>query len=330
MPKTAKPTAPAAYEDWLVNIYEELNLDSTAQENSAESSDFVGGSLSGGDGYFDDGEWVPILSSLESEEEDQQSEVIPIPMPEESSGGGGYFEDGVWVADDSFSEYEPGALTEDTPAKIAEVFRSRKPPQFQQIETPLDYESIKSRRTGEIDGFRFSNQPDKSGFINFERTTRQNQGGNMGDKLHISVSQEQIQQAFDAVAGLLLSPDSPVDSWKVTNFDLSVEKAKDNEFARRVTAGAQFTLYIRTKQDGAPYTTEQLVKTRFFVEELENALMTSWVESGEIPQSDVSGTDWSYVSYRNEEKSDRIGDPEEQKKRRDQLQGEPVFQALTL
>ncbi|KZK95216.1 MULTISPECIES: hypothetical protein [unclassified Pseudovibrio] len=240
--------------------------------------------------------------------------------------GGGFDGDAFEPTYDSLpSSVNGDGVTAEGPEKVAQVFRQERAPVFRLANSTPNYNDIKSQNFGDHEGFSYYNLPGVNSFINFGREEGQFKGENHGDKVHISVKKEHLEQAFDAISGLLLSPDSPIDKWKVTNLDSTKGSVDTSNLARRVSDGAQFTLYIRAEEEGEPYTTEQLVKTHQFFEEIEGALLTNWVDEGVKPDSDVSAHHWGYISYRNELNSDRAGGEQQAAF----LKQEPVFRALT-
>lgn len=342
-------------DEWIEQIYKALGLGrgdtSDTDQNSIDYHGFAGGALdSEQQGHFEDGEWVPDYEWDDANLRQDRLEA-------ESFEPAGYFEDGVWIPESDIDDRslaifdnksgdferdwsqwpntqegknEAVRTTAERPEQIAEAFRHQRAPVFQEAANTPGYDDVKSAPYGEAGGFIFYNQTEKSAFTKFDRIERSNTGALQPDKFHISVKQDQVENAFQAIVGLLLSADSPIDNWKVTNMDKAQEQAAEDELAHRVSVGAQFTLYLRTPDEDGPYSTDQMIKLRFFIEALEAALMTSWVDQGETPDSDISGNAWSYISYRNEEKSSRLTEGANRLQEQNTLENEAVFRALTL
>ncbi|MBV6322471.1 hypothetical protein [Duganella violaceipulchra] len=166
-------------------------------------------------------------------------------------------------------------------------------------------------------GHRLSN-PGADAFIHVRRTGGGQPDQYAGDKIHISVRPEQLPAAFSAVAPLLFSMDSPIDSWKVTDMERCSRQS-------RLYRGAQFTLYIKPQGAECRYEAEGLKKLQDFVQNLETALLESGVPAGRRPDSDVSAPGWQYASYRNEYSSDREGGEAQQRRQRE----EPFFKLIS-
>lgn len=85
-----------------------------------------------------------------------------------------------------------------------------------------------------------------------------------GDKFHISIEQSQLSKGFDSILPLLLSEDSPIDKWKVTDLKSCPSDA-------RVAVGAQVTLYVKADKE-LGYGSKELKKIKDFVGEIELTL----------------------------------------------------------
>lgn len=166
-------------------------------------------------------------------------------------------------------------------------------------------------------GFRLYNHNEDI-FVHACRETPHYKGAFSGDKFHISVLNEQLPQAFQALSGLLFSEESPVDKWKVTDMARVAQPS-------RVSVGAQFTLYIKPDQGNSQYSVALLHKTRQFLECLESSLSEYGVMPGQRPESDVHPENWRYLSYRNERRSDREGGEIQSQA----LREEPFYRLMT-
>lgn len=120
-----------------------------------------------------------------------------------------------------------------------------------------------------------------------------------GDKFHISIEQSQLSKGFDSILPLLLSEDSPIDKWKVTDLKSCPSDA-------RVAVGAQVTLYVKADKE-LGYGSKELKIIKDFVGEIELTLGKNDIPPGVKPKSDVSAATWNFISYRNEHRSDRDG-----------------------
>jgi phosphothreonine lyase len=158
------------------------------------------------------------------------------------------------------------------------------------------------------DGFVVSNipRPVGDGFIHVTRRYAQVAGRFDGDKFHISIASDRIEAGLAAIVGLLFSQDSPIDRWKATD----MSGVPDTAEGRRISQGAQLTLYVTTDDDDF-YSAGHLKRIKDFLNEIEGILASHGIDRGVIPQSDVLPAHWHYVSYRNEKRSDRIGRDEQ-------------------
>ncbi|EPW1928777.1 type III effector phosphothreonine lyase [Escherichia coli] len=181
----------------------------------------------------------------------------------------------------------------------------------------IDYNQMQQSGFATItNGFIISNGNDV--FMHAHRECPEYDGTYIGDKIHISIHQKYVKKAFDILSGLLFSQDSPIDKWKVTDIDVVSSES-------RVSVGAQFTLYMKTESTDNGYTPLQLHKIRCFLSEIENQLKKENIPVGQQPESDIKHIEWSYISYRNEFKSDRTGNEEQNEK----LKNEPFFRLIT-
>jgi phosphothreonine lyase len=135
-----------------------------------------------------------------------------------------------------------------------------------------------------------------------------------GDKFHISVDEAQLKSAFNAIAPLLFSADSPIREWKRSIVEIIN--------STRLSQGAQFTLYASTDKDGH-YSAAGLKKIRDFMNELDRTLTEHGIGKGVRPQSDVAPDHWHHVSYRNENRSSR------EESGGDALKNEPFYRLVS-
>ncbi|AEV39640.1 hypothetical protein PSE_p0058 (plasmid) [Pseudovibrio sp. FO-BEG1] len=168
-----------------------------------------------------------------------------------------------------------------------------------------------------------------------------------GNKIHLSVQMGQLEQAGNVLTPLLLSPDNPFLSFKVTNMDGAVAAFKDDEkqysadtpeakaklaeqkaYFDRVTQGAQITLYPYTKDTSYPDGAEDF---GFFLKLLEQELAAAGIQPGKNPDSDASLEGLSFATFRNEEGSRGVGvdDEDQLEENRKMLRSKPFYQALT-
>ncbi|WP_256347091.1 type III effector [Pseudomonas sp. D2002] len=156
-------------------------------------------------------------------------------------------------------------------------------------------------------------------FIKFTRTPAKQEGRSVGDKFHISVAQKDMAKAFEVVGKLINSEDSPINSWKAT--DVSRADPRDT----RISQGAQFTLYPKPDRTDGTYSPEHMGKIQALVKAIEQALQEAGISKSEHkPASDVSAPAWGYVSYRNEDRSNRVGSESQSAA----LKQEPFFKLI--
>jgi phosphothreonine lyase len=155
-------------------------------------------------------------------------------------------------------------------------------------------------------------------FIRFSREVKRQKGNYLGDKLHISVSPNQIEKSFDLISHLLFSNDSPFDRWKMTS--LKVIQREPNE---RISCGMQITCYIYPKNESSEYSLLDFIEVRSMINEIEEYLKKSDIKPGKVDQSDVQAPHWRYVSYRNEFRSERSNNNEH-------LKEDPFFTLLSV
>ncbi|AQS36605.1 virulence-associated protein [Shewanella psychrophila] len=162
-------------------------------------------------------------------------------------------------------------------------------------------------------GYKLSNVPFGDVFIHANKENESRKY--LGDKIHISIDRTQLSAGFDSILPILLSEDSPIDKWKVTDLNRCPPDS-------RVAVGAQLTLYVKADKESG-YVPAELKKVKDFLEEIELTLSQSSTLPGEKPQSDVSAANWNFISYRNENRSDREGGASHL------LYEEPFFQVIS-
>ncbi|CAM3810037.1 hypothetical protein [Parendozoicomonas haliclonae] len=110
----------------------------------------------------------------------------------------------------------------------------------------------------------------------------------------LSVAEQDYEKAWNAIRGLMASPENPFQIYKMTNFG-AVEKYgfKDKPEGLRLTEGGQFTLYCLRDDD------EDLIKAKTaFTLKLEDRLLKAGVRPGKIPDSDGTFEGHKMFSYR--------------------------------
>ncbi|KZK90910.1 MAPK phosphothreonine lyase [Pseudovibrio sp. Ad5] len=168
-----------------------------------------------------------------------------------------------------------------------------------------------------------------------------------GNKIHLSVQMDQLAQAGNILTPLLLSPDNPFLSFKVTNMDGAVAAIKDDQekysadtpeakakiaeqkaYFDRITQGAQITLYPYAKDTNYPDGAEDF---GFFLKLLEQELAAAGIQPGKNPDSDAGLEGLSFATFRNEEGSRGVGvdDEDQLEENRKMLRSKPFYQALT-
>ncbi|WP_024666873.1 type III secretion system effector phosphothreonine lyase [Pseudomonas syringae] len=161
-------------------------------------------------------------------------------------------------------------------------------------------------------------------FIHMERSDSRSKGDFAGDKIHLSVAPQHVASAFNAIGKILQADDSPVDKWKVT--DMSCASSDLQPEKKRVTQGAQFTLYAKPDRADNTYSPEYMGKMRGMISSIERELHTAGVQqSNNRPASDVAPGHWAYASYRNEHRSERAGSSSQA----NELEKEPFFQLVS-
>jgi phosphothreonine lyase len=218
-----------------------------------------------------------------------------------------------------------------------ETPRIRLENQFEQLRAEIDellpnrfriagaapgYKKIQAVWDEIYDGFVVNKIPYPVGdaFIHARRKHVKFDGEFDGDKFHVSVAGNQIEAGFAAIASLLFSNDSPINRWKVTD----MASVSDTAQGRRISQGAQFTLYVTTGSDGY-YSALGLRRIKDFTNAIEDALAAREIAKGVMPQSDVASDHWHYVSYRNENRSDRMGGNVQEQS----LRNEPFFRLVS-
>ena len=144
------------------------------------------------------------------------------------------------------------------------------------------------------------------------------------DKVHLSVHVNDLPRAWEALGPLLLSEDNPFLKWKMTISDnaerslqdrlrrveesarkgqarAGTDKERDifSNATRRLTEGAQFTLYAYTGAYDPSYRNNG-PEFRHFLTLADWALADSGVRPGTKPDSDVAIEGLDFATYRNE------------------------------
>ncbi|AIC22530.1 hypothetical protein EY04_27525 [Pseudomonas chlororaphis] len=200
---------------------------------------------------------------------------------------------------------------------LTQEIRDEPTPEFRKSSSAPTYADIQSGQAMRHNGFRLSNSW-LDAFIHADREPGKCAGAFAGDKFHISVKREDVPRAFNALSGLLLSDDCPIDKWKVTDMAKVPPEV-------RISKGAQITLYV--KPDGADlqYTAKGLSSIRHFMERLESVMAEHSFQPGEHPDSDVRPSHWQFSSYRNELRSDREGSETQSAA----MRNEPFYRLVT-
>ncbi|WP_294735269.1 type III effector [uncultured Pseudomonas sp.] len=183
---------------------------------------------------------------------------------------------------------------------------------------------VAQQSSGEIyGGWSVNNTVDETSFINFKRVPPNGQGQTAGDKFHISVAPQDVTKAYDILSKLLTAENSPIDSWKVTDMGRLTQNTAGE---RRISQGAQFTLYPKPDRADGTYSPEYMGKLQSLVKTIEQELRGAGIgQSEHKPASDVSAQQWQYASYRNANRSDRQGSPDQS----DALKKEPFFKLIS-
>jgi hypothetical protein len=164
------------------------------------------------------------------------------------------------------------------------------------------------------------------------------------DKVHLSISQDQLGRAWDLLLPKLTSPDSPVKGFKVTDLEVTLDRMRQNqpgtdrhESAKRVTEGAQITLYSFESLDDETRE-EHIQPFADFVKQLTSILRENGIGSGKRPDSDLNVDE--YASYRQDKTDEpdpgvrRLIRPEEMSSAdyaalKETMKNRPMFKALT-
>jgi phosphothreonine lyase len=146
--------------------------------------------------------------------------------------------------------------------------------------------------------------------------------GYEGDKIHLSVNKNDTQKAYDAAAPLLFSSDSPIRKFKMTNMEAADEATKTGgEAAKRVSEGAQFTLYLKPNRETGKFDAPHLKNIQGFVNNIGDRFGRAGVEKGNIPETDAPLPN-GYASFRTE-------NAERDKAGAEEAKQEPVYQLLS-
>ncbi len=185
------------------------------------------------------------------------------------------------------------------------------------------YEVAQRSFGDEYGGWRVNNSVTTTSFINFKRVPATGHGSSVGDKFHLSVAPQDVIKAYDIISKLVAAENSPIDSWKVTDMG---RLRGDTPQERRISQGAQFTLYPKPDRANGTYSPEYMGKLHSLVATIEQELRAAGIgQSEHKPASDVSARDWQFTSYRNENRSGRAGSPDQSAA----LKQEPFFQLVS-
>jgi len=121
-----------------------------------------------------------------------------------------------------------------------------------------------------------------------------------GDQLRLSVDPQKMHKAFEVLAPLLMSEDSPFDSWQIA--DTTCRRPGGQGYH-----GAQIVLDARPEGADGHYAASQLKRIGEFVNRLDDELFLTGMDSGERPATDASAPNWCYASYRNAERDNCTG-----------------------
>jgi hypothetical protein len=141
-----------------------------------------------------------------------------------------------------------------------------------------------------------------------------------GQKIHISVDPAKAKEAYEALAPLLFSADSPIDRFKMT--DMGEAQAAGTDEANRVSQGAQFTIYLKPDPKQNEFNASHLNKIHSFVGKVTENLQQSGVGPGTRPSSDAE-LPGDYASFRNEKLAESNDKESAEKSKQD-----PVYQIL--
>ncbi|NIF33071.1 type III effector [Enterobacter sp. Cy-643] len=197
------------------------------------------------------------------------------------------------------------------------------PTRFSPLHSAPTYLTAQSSMQSSAPGWRISHSLSDV-FMHVTRNESQNSDNRfVGDKLHISVHPGQVGKAFDTLAPLLMSKESPTEQWKVTNMaHPNVISAPDN----RTVKNAQFTLYLKPDKPDGTYSSAYLQKVKDLIETAESGLSYNGIShSQDKPSSDAAANNWGFTSWRNEYQSSRNGDIQQQ----NQQKHEPFFKLIS-
>jgi Salmonella virulence-associated 28kDa protein len=146
------------------------------------------------------------------------------------------------------------------------------------------------------------------------------------EKIHLSIKKEDAAKAFEAVAPLLFSSQSPIDTFKMTNLEGANKQAtggateETRNAAKRVSDGAQFTLYLKPSPNTGEFDADHLNNIKGFVEAITDTFKDKGIQTGEIPKSDAKLAD-GYASF-------RLESANREDKASDQVKQNPIYQIL--
>ena len=174
-----------------------------------------------------------------------------------------------------------------------------------------------------------------------------------GDKVHVSVTKEDVPSAWAVLQPLLLAEDNPFPSWKITILEnvnrriemltdqmVELERKRDFTAARareeilrsdiRVSEGMQFTLYPYSRFEDPDFISDGPAH-RHFLTLLEWALTDARLRPGTTPESDTVIEGLSFLTFRNEHVSSRgaeVGEAHVTPEMTTRLQDLPFYRAI--
>lgn len=177
-----------------------------------------------------------------------------------------------------------------------------------------------------------------NGYFAFTRPEVAQAGKTSSFKLHVSVDEKTLPQAYEALRPLLFADSSPFGAWKLRNkVDYDDSKGYESERARqtvqRATVGMQIVLHLLPDTD-EDFSDGRVKKMASSVQAIEKAL--SGIPVGKVPESDISLG--GHVSYRSEAKDthQNIPGPHRADQRdllpaaSDAMRQEPLYQRLDM
>ena len=174
-----------------------------------------------------------------------------------------------------------------------------------------------------------------------------------GDKVHVSVTKEDLPSAWAVLQPLLLAEDNPFPGWKMTILEnvnrriemltdqmVELERKRDFTAARareeilrsdiRASEGMQFTLYPYSRFEDPEFIGDGPAH-RHFLTLLEWALTDARLRPGTTPESDTVIEGLSFLTFRNERVSSRgaeVGEAHVTPEMTTRLQDLPFYRAI--